>query len=552
MDGISRPGPRAARDAPPPFLRSPFGVGEKLFLFTAGLLILVVAPIVAFSIRALDAVDRSAETEIRRIALTALVEKGIALAHMIAGGIDAGEGPALARRAEREPDVAYVEVTGDPGAPPVYRSAGEIAAAVPEAVVEARREIDPTAPYAVSPPFGDDRLLEVVVPIRGRGGQVRIGLERTPVLPEGGRNVSPRAGRSRAFALIWIAGASVLAASAGGFLYAWRLRRAARRLLDRVAEIARGRSDLTQRIRMDGRDELGELAYLLNAFLDRLCALLARVGSLTELVVDSTRRIADRNGAILEGSRAQNRGTENVAGALQAMTESIRRTSEHVSVARRSTRAAARRATEGGRTLVHSIEAMEEAMVRVEESGEAIARLARYSEEVGQVIRMISHITAQTQLLALNAGIEAARAGDAGIGFAAVAEEVRRLAENTKAATARMRETLESIQCAAEGASASMDSARRQVRDRRSSFEGAGDSLRSILEDSDRTVETLAAIEATIEEQSRASTAIATSVDDIADATRHGERDVEELARVNEGMRERVSHLRRTVAAFRI
>jgi len=351
---------------------------------------------------------------------------------------------------------------------------------------------------------------------------------------------------------LWIAAASVVATIIAGSLYAWRLRRSIRRLLDRVAELGRGRADLTKRIPIGGHDEFGELAVLLNGFLERLCELLARVGSLTELVAESNRRIAGRNDRILDGARASNRETENVAGALQTMTASIRRTSEHVSVARRNTRAAARRATEGGRTLVLTIETMEAVVSRVEESWEAIARLARYSEEIGQVIRMISHIARQTQLLAFNAGVEAARAGEAGIGFAAVAEEVRKLAEDVKPSAARMRDTLEAIQSTAEDAAAAMDGARWRVRERRSAIEGAGDSLRAILEDSNQTVQTLEAIEATIAEESRSSAAIATSLDGLASVTRHGSEEAEELARINEGMRERVSHLRRAVGAFRI
>ena len=247
---------------------------------------------------------------------------------------------------------------------------------------------------------------------------------------------------SRSFALIaaiclgaLIVGVGIalwIAASISGPL------RAAETMLGQIVEGGNGRCDLTKRLTLAGSDELGRLASSVNRFLDRIQELAQGMTQSSRRLTESSERLRDNAGSMQHSATDVNSRSHEMTSGCNDLSDLSRQIDALCTQAAHSTADAAQRAAQGGQVVDESIRLMEQIVVKFRASSAAIAHLGDRSNEIGSIVGTIKEIADQTNLLALNAAIEAARAGEQGRGFAVVADEVRKLAEKSAASASEI------------------------------------------------------------------------------------------------------------------
>ncbi|EMB50778.1 methyl-accepting chemotaxis protein [Vibrio mimicus] len=229
-------------------------------------------------------------------------------------------------------------------------------------------------------------------------------------------------------------------------LMAMRLVKPIRAVAERLQNISSGEGDLTQRLNVTSSDEIGQLAQGFNLFMDKLQPIIRRVVDNTGQVVETTEHAKSTVASTRRSSEAQFKEVDSVATAAEEMTQ----TSAHVvDNAQRAVSAAneAQLAAQTGDTVIRHSQAQMNALVeRMSLAVPVVEELARNNTGIIEILSVIEGISEQTNLLALNAAIEAARAGEQGRGFAVVADEVRNLASRTQASVGEIRTVISKVE----------------------------------------------------------------------------------------------------------
>jgi len=235
--------------------------------------------------------------------------------------------------------------------------------------------------------------------------------------------------------------------------------------INRVVKAAQGvaEGDLDQDLTVHQSDEIGILADAVRGMVDRLNNLIGQVISNTDDVASAAIEISATSKQLACGAEEQFTQTGKVASSIQRMTSSILKNSQNAQQTAQIAKQATDEAQLGASAMLEARHGMEEIVVSAGKTGAAINSLSTRTDQIGEIIQVINDIADQTNLLALNAAIEAARAGEQGRGFAVVADEVRKLAERTTKATAEISETIRAIQNDTENAVASMVQANEMV-----------------------------------------------------------------------------------------
>jgi methyl-accepting chemotaxis protein len=238
-------------------------------------------------------------------------------------------------------------------------------------------------------------------------------------------------------------------------------------LLTRMTEVAQGDGDLTVRINDASNDECGKLGQQFDNFVARVQDIMKAVADSAHSVASAATQIAASNEEMSAGLSMQSEQTTQVAQATQRMAETATEVAD--------------RSTEGGQVVSQTVMQIEQIAGAVQTSADKVGELGRKSEEIGQIISVINDIADQTNLLALNAAIEAARAGEHGRGFAVVADEVRKLAERTTQATEQVGTSIREIQSETGAAVQNMQAGREKVQAGVDYARRAGEALSSIV-----------------------------------------------------------------------
>ncbi|MEJ2674107.1 MAG: methyl-accepting chemotaxis protein [Acidihalobacter sp.] len=306
-------------------------------------------------------------------------------------------------------------------------------------------------------------------------------------------------------------------------------------------EIAQGEGDLTRRMVVHERgDELDHLSAAFNRFVERVQRLVGQVAGSTAQLSAAAEELSATSEESSGHVERQQSETEQVATAMNEMSATVQEVAKNASEAAQAARAADGEEAKQGREVVGAaVQAIDALAAEVEQAAEVIQGVEGDSEEIGRVLEVINGISEQTNLLALNAAIEAARAGEQGRGFAVVADEVRTLARRTQDSTEEIRGMIERLQGGAKNAVGVMQTSRERARSGVEQARGAGQSLESItrsvgqINDMNALIATAAEEQTAVaEEINRNVTSISASTQQTAGASQQTAAASEELARL--------------------
>ena len=278
------------------------------------------------------------------------------------------------------------------------------------------------------------------------------------------------------------------------------------RPLDEVAEklidIGQGEGDLTVSLPVKGRDEIARIAEGFNRFVEKIHGTVSQVGSATDRLSSSATQLSSVTERTSTNLVSQQSETDQVATAMNQMSATVREVADNAAGASGAADEANQATEEGKRVVGHTIDAIDGLAGEVARAAEVIHQLETDSENIGTVLDVIRGIAEQTNLLALNAAIEAARAGEQGRGFAVVADEVRTLASRTQESTQEIQQMIEKLQAGSRNAVEAMSGGREKAQEGVRRVGEAGEALERIAQ-AVGTINTLnAQIASAAEEQS--------------------------------------------------
>jgi len=290
-----------------------------------------------------------------------------------------------------------------------------------------------------------------------------------------------------------------------------------RRLLDRVRQIADGDGDLRARLEVRSADELGQLGTAFNRFLDKLQPLIAEVGRVTAEVDVAARGMAGMAATNDQLISAEHAAVDQVSTAATEMSAAVHEVARNAQNASDAARDAESQSHKGAAVVGGTIDSIRQLAQEVESTSQTIEALADETASIGAVLEVIRGIAEQTNLLALNAAIEAARAGEQGRGFAVVADEVRALAARTQESTKDIQLRIERLQGGVTKAVQAMHAGSDKARDSVERAAGVDQVLADTTAAVQRISDMAAQIATACEEQSSVTEEIARNISDIRD-----------------------------------
>ncbi|GGY58988.1 methyl-accepting chemotaxis protein [Marinobacter zhanjiangensis] len=318
-----------------------------------------------------------------------------------------------------------------------------------------------------------------------------------------------------------------------------------------MQDIAEGEGDLTRRLPDEGNDELADMGRQFNAFVSKIHETIREVGDTTNQVASAAEELSRVAEETRSSVQTQGSETDQIASAITEMAATIHQISKNASEVQQAGSDADRLAKDGGQTMAGSQQSVNKLSQNIMESAEAIEALAARSDEIQKVLDVIHEVTDQTNLLALNAAIEAARAGEHGRGFAVVADEVRQLAKRSGESAGQIREMIDGFINETRGAVDRMRSSQGLSEETVERINHASSALNTIEQSVEHIHDQVTQIATASEEQSHVAEEINQNVVRIVEAAQNSDTGVtqtndasQELARLGERLRELVSQFR--------
>jgi methyl-accepting chemotaxis protein len=322
-------------------------------------------------------------------------------------------------------------------------------------------------------------------------------------------------------------------------------------LTHQAGDMREGKADLTKIIRTSD-DEFGEIAGAFDVFTAAARDIMCRLATNSEQLASATEEMSSGAGQSAETARVQSDQTHQVATAMQEMSATVQQISEHSEKAASASQSAAQAARRGGQVADETLSTMRSIAESTKAVASRIAELGKSSEQIGKIIAVIDDIADQTNLLALNAAIEAARAGEQGRGFAVVADEVRKLAERTTKATKEIATMIESIQAETKSAVQAMEKGSREVQVGVEKTTASGAALEEIIKMSEQVGDMISQIATAAIEQSSASEQINANVSQISGSTQESSATADQMAKACQDLSSLAFDLQVMVSNFKL
>ncbi|NVD08410.1 methyl-accepting chemotaxis protein [Vibrio sp. JPW-9-11-11] len=288
----------------------------------------------------------------------------------------------------------------------------------------------------------------------------------------------------------------------------------------RFVDLGKGDGDLSQRIEVKGRDEIGQLSEGFNGFIEKIHQSMKEVASTSHALQAAADGVSTKSHTTHNNSQVQRDQTIQVVTAINQMGATISEIASNAATAAETASTASDNTQEGQNVVNKAKDAISRLALDIENTGRVVEQLASTTQEIGSILDVIRDISEQTNLLALNAAIEAARAGEQGRGFAVVADEVRNLASRTAASTEEIQKMINQLQGDAKDAVSAMEAGK--------SVTGEGVSA------SDEAVEVLVRISERIHDISDRNTQVATATEEQSTVVHTINQNIEEINAINE------------------
>lgn len=299
-------------------------------------------------------------------------------------------------------------------------------------------------------------------------------------------------------------------------------------------------------------DITGAIADSLGVTIDQLRQVVTGINSAAEDVAQNSNNARDRSQLLLAAAKKQRDKIDTTAGSITEVAKAIGIVSDNaantVAVAQQSLAAA----TQGSKAVSDSIEGMNQIRDQIQDTSKRIKRLGESSQEIGEIVDLISEITEQTNILALNAAIQAASAGEAGRGFSVVAEEVQQLAERSGEATKKIGVLVKTIQSDTQDAVSAMEKSTEGVVHGTQLSDAAGQALTTIENESRSVSELIEGISSTAFIQSEISKEVADEIGEILSITEETSTGTEETTRIVAQLAQVAEQLKGSVAGFKL
>ncbi|MBU1101742.1 MAG: cache domain-containing protein [Bacteroidetes bacterium] len=299
-------------------------------------------------------------------------------------------------------------------------------------------------------------------------------------------------------------------------------------------------------------DDIGKLFNGFNRAIANINDMMSRVAEAVDATASASNEISASSEQMAAGAQEQSAQTAEVAAAVEQMAQTIIQTSQNASNSANSADTTSAQAKEGVKKLNENKAGIERITNSAQKTGTIIASLANKTDQIGEIAQVIDDIADQTNLLALNAAIEAARAGEQGRGFAVVADEVRKLAERTTKATSEIAETIKSIQNEAREANESMLEASESVKDAVRLTNETEKVFQSILESTNALSAEISQVAAASEEQSAGAEQISKNVEGINSVSQQNASSVQLVAQAAEDLNMLTNNLHNLIGNFKI
>ena len=323
-------------------------------------------------------------------------------------------------------------------------------------------------------------------------------------------------------------------------------------LRDRLKDIAQGDGDLTISIENNHNDEVGDAANLFNIFTAKLRDMIGEVKqSVSELSITSheIETLAEKTTASANKQRTE---LDQTAAAINEMAATVQEVANNAASAAESAKQADKEANEGQKIVQQSIESINTLATEVDNAAHVIEKLGGETNNIGAILGVIKDIADQTNLLALNAAIEAARAGEQGRGFAVVADEVRTLAARTQESTQEIQIMIEQLQSGAQQAVSVMESSRKQAEESVNHAANAGEALNAITAQVTNINDLNTQIASAAEEQSAVSEEINRNIQNINQMADNTSDDAHQSANASRELSSVANKLRDLVNQFKV
>ncbi|KAA5837471.1 methyl-accepting chemotaxis protein [Pseudomonas chlororaphis] len=319
-----------------------------------------------------------------------------------------------------------------------------------------------------------------------------------------------------------------------------------------MQDIADGEGDLTRRLTIQNQDEFGILGTAFNRFVERIHGSIREVSSATEHVNEVALRVVSASNSSMLNSDEQASRTNSVAAAINQLGAAAQEIARNAAQASQQASDARSLAEDGQQVVDRSILAMNQLSDMISASSNNIETLNSKTVNIGQILEVITSISQQTNLLALNAAIEAARAGEAGRGFAVVADEVRNLAHRTQESAQQVQTMIEELQVGARESVSTMSNSQRHSQDSVEIANQAGERLNSVTQRIGEIDGMNQSVATATEEQTSVVESINMDITEINTLNQEGVENLQSTLRACSDLEQQAARLKQLVGSFRI
>ncbi len=318
--------------------------------------------------------------------------------------------------------------------------------------------------------------------------------------------------------------------------------------MERFAE-----GDLTVQVKSEKNDDaIAKLFSSFNEAVQKMKQMILHITDAVEATASASTQISSSAEEMAAGSQEQSAQTGEIATAMEEMSSTILETNQNTSVAAEAAKDSGTLAEEGGEAVTATIAGMDKIAKVVLSASDTVKKLGENSEKIGEIIHVINDIADQTNLLALNAAIEAARAGEQGRGFAVVADEVRKLAERTTTATKEIAGMINQLQTGTTETVTSIEQGVQEVNTGKELAAKAGESIQEMVNSSTRVLDVITQVATASEEQAATAEEISKNIESINMVAQESAVGVEQIAKASEDLNRLTENLQQLVNQFKV